>query len=118
MLFSHTFLIGFHGMRTKSSHPNITTIDLIHISYTSIHNDTCPSIVLCLHHRITSQYCTAQTGTPIHNKHSSIAFLFKKLPNQDIVFKHLQGNYRSGKDLSSTINLKNWLKGTELPAQN
>nr|GEW35625.1 hypothetical protein [Tanacetum cinerariifolium] len=73
MFLPNTFLVRFHRMRSKCSKPNITTIDLINVSYTPVDHNASPPVVLSLHHRIATEYGTPQASTTINNQDTAIA---------------------------------------------
>ncbi|GAV79858.1 hypothetical protein CFOL_v3_23321 [Cephalotus follicularis] len=105
-------------MRSKSSYPNITTVDFIDIPYTAIHHDASPSIILSLYHRVATQYCTPQTASAVHNKNSAVTLLLKEITNQDIVFKYFEGDYRPREDWATAIYLEIWLEGAKFTTHN
>nr|ACJ84136.1 unknown [Medicago truncatula]AFK39394.1 unknown [Medicago truncatula] len=110
MFFTSTVFIGFKWMRSQSSNTNLTQINLIHISNTTIHNNPRPPLVLCQLHQIPSNKSTPHASSSINNQNSSFSFCFKKFSYQHIIFKHFYSNSGPRECLRLSILLEHWMK--------
>ncbi|PON88857.1 hypothetical protein TorRG33x02_153720 [Trema orientale] len=86
-------LVGFDWMRSQSSNANITSIDLIHISYATIDNNSSPTHALCQQPQIASHQPTPHAASPINHQNLSLSSTLQSLPHQRIVLKHLESHY-------------------------
>ncbi|KAJ0600454.1 hypothetical protein HanRHA438_Chr00c03g0844771 [Helianthus annuus] len=92
MLFPDPFLVSFHGMRSKCTNPNVTTVDLVNVSYAPVDHNTCPPVILSLHYRIATKYGAPLASTTIYHQDPPITLLLKKFPHQNIVFENFEGD--------------------------
>ena len=115
MPIAGSFLVGFDGMRSQSSDPNIAGINLIHIYDATVDHNPSPAHVLSQLPQIATDQSTSHARSSIDDQDSPFPSGFQHLPDQDVVLKDLECDYGSAECSALAVTPEERLQHSQFP---